>query len=191
MICPDAKGCGSKRVRVRSLSGEALAKTCSVAAFFVGVFTAIACAQTPPSPPQTTVHSHDVSIADYRQHLKALSTLVDNCQVRATSRAAILPWSVPTTACRSQSTPIMSSAWCVTAGCACCFRKPKIPIARRPSPHTKRRPGRPARAINHLAASESRESPFGRRSRPIQCARCAFTRPRPTTRRDAAGVSWP
>ncbi len=55
-------------------------KPCSVAAFFVGVFTAIACAQTPPSPPQTTVHSHDVSIADYQQHLKALSTLVDNCQ---------------------------------------------------------------------------------------------------------------
>ena len=55
-------------------------KPCSVAAFFVGVFTAIACAQTPPSPPQTTVHSHDVSIADYQQHLKALSILVDTCQ---------------------------------------------------------------------------------------------------------------
>ena len=31
------------------------------------------------SPPQSTVHSHDVSIDDYRQHLTALTSLVDAC----------------------------------------------------------------------------------------------------------------
>ena len=31
------------------------------------------------SPPQNTAHSHDVSIDDYRQHLSALTSLVDAC----------------------------------------------------------------------------------------------------------------
>jgi len=42
--------------------------------------SAIACAQTPPSPPPSTARSHDVSIDDYRQHLKSLSVLIDTCQ---------------------------------------------------------------------------------------------------------------
>jgi hypothetical protein len=37
-------------------------------------------AQKSAPPPQTTVRWHDVSIDDYRQHLKALSILVDTCQ---------------------------------------------------------------------------------------------------------------
>jgi len=51
-------------------------------AFLALAFAAIAAgAQTPAAPAaQATVHSLNVSIDDYRQHLEALSTLVDACQ---------------------------------------------------------------------------------------------------------------
>ena len=67
----------------RAMSGDSgvkVRKKCSMAAFFAVAFTAIAYAQSPALPPQPTVRSHDVSIADYEQHLKALSILVDACQ---------------------------------------------------------------------------------------------------------------
>lgn len=55
-------------------------KTCCEVAFFAVALTAIACAQNPPSPPPAAARSHDVTLDDYRQHLKALSILVDTCQ---------------------------------------------------------------------------------------------------------------
>lgn len=55
-------------------------KTRSCTALFAVALTAIACAQTPASPSPAAAHWHDVSIADYHQHLKALVALVENCQ---------------------------------------------------------------------------------------------------------------
>ena len=55
-------------------------KVCLRAALVAMATSAIACAQTPSSSPTATVRWHDVSLDNYRQHLKALSTLVDNCQ---------------------------------------------------------------------------------------------------------------
>ncbi|WP_348263113.1 DUF4129 domain-containing protein [Telmatobacter sp. DSM 110680] len=49
------------------------------AVFVAMAITAIACAQT-SAPPQTGVRWHDVSLDDYRQHLKTLSVLVDTCE---------------------------------------------------------------------------------------------------------------
>ncbi len=50
------------------------------AAILVMVLVGLAVAQTPASPSaQSTVRWRDVSMEDYRQHLEALSTLVDAC----------------------------------------------------------------------------------------------------------------
>lgn len=49
-----------------------------IASGFIALLPVVA--QSPPMPSaQTTVRSHDVSVDDYRQHLLALSSLVDSC----------------------------------------------------------------------------------------------------------------
>ena len=59
----------------------------SAAGILALFLAAIAVAAQPPPPAQSTVRWHDVSMDDYRQHLVALSTLVDACAKARNTRS--------------------------------------------------------------------------------------------------------